>query len=89
MYIVRYIVGNLVLWQRVRGAIKRDFQLYIRQYTSLNENLNMVIPILMHFCACIALNFLFILELECSKPHNSTKSDVFNDIKLFPTVRNF
>ena len=37
-YIVRYTVGNLVLRWRVRGAVKRDFQTYIRRCTSPNEN---------------------------------------------------
>ena len=37
-YIVGYTVGNLVLWQRVSGAVKRDFRTYIQQYTSPNEN---------------------------------------------------
>ena len=47
-YIVRYTVRNLVLRRQASGAVKRDFRTYIRQYTSPNENLNMVIPILMH-----------------------------------------
>ena len=37
-YIVRYTVGNLVLRGRVSGAVKHDFQTYIRRYTSPNEN---------------------------------------------------
>ena len=37
-YIVRYAVGNLVLWRCASGAVKRDFRPYIRQYTSPNEN---------------------------------------------------
>ena len=37
-YIVGYTVGNLVLRRRVSGAVKRDFQTYIRRYTSPNEN---------------------------------------------------
>ena len=37
-YIVEYTVGNLVLRRRVSGAVKRDFQTYIRRYTSPNEN---------------------------------------------------
>ena len=41
--------------------------------------LNMVIPILMHFCS-----------LERCKPHNAVrhlmKCDVINDVKLLPTV---
>ena len=37
-YIVGYRVGNLVLRGRVSRAVKRDFRMYIRQYTSPNEN---------------------------------------------------
>ena len=37
-YIVGYTVGNLVFRRRVSGAVKRDFQTYIRRYTSPNEN---------------------------------------------------
>ena len=37
-YIVGYTVGNLVLWRRISGAVKRDFRMYIRRYTSPNEN---------------------------------------------------
>ena len=37
-YIVGYTVGNLVLRQRVSGAVKRNFRTYIRRYTSPNEN---------------------------------------------------
>ena len=43
-YIVGYTVGNLVLRQRVSGAIKRDFRTYIRRYTSLNENFEYFYP---------------------------------------------
>ena len=39
--------------------------------------LNMVIPVLMHFCS-----------LEHCKPHNAAlmKCDVINDVKLLPTI---
>ena len=37
-YIVRYTVGNLILWRRVNGAVKLDFRTYIWRYTSQNEN---------------------------------------------------
>ena len=37
-YIVGYTVGNLVLRRRVSGAVKRDFEKYIRRYTSPKEN---------------------------------------------------
>ena len=37
-YIVGHTVGNLVLRRRARGAMKRDFQTYIRRYTAPNEN---------------------------------------------------
>ena len=53
-YIVGYTVGNLVLQRRTSGAVKLNFRLHIRRYTSLNEILNMVIPILMHFCSFLS-----------------------------------
>ena len=37
-YIVGYTFGNLALWRRLSGAVKRDFRTYIRRYTSPNEN---------------------------------------------------
>ena len=37
-YIVGYTVGNLVLRWRISGALKHDFRMYIRRYTSPNEN---------------------------------------------------
>ena len=37
-YIVGYTVRNLVLRARKSGAIKHDFRLYIRRYTSQNEH---------------------------------------------------
>ena len=37
-YIVRYMVGNLVLRRHLNGVVKRDFRTYIRRYTSPNEN---------------------------------------------------
>ena len=47
------------------------------------EILNIVIPILMHFCS-------FVSNLEGYKAHKAAvypmKCEVFNDIKLFPTV---
>ena len=36
-YIVGYTVGNLFLRRRASGAVKRDFGMYIRRYTSPNE----------------------------------------------------
>ena len=32
--IVRYKVGNLVLWPHLRGAVKHDFELYIIQHSN-------------------------------------------------------
>ena len=43
-YIVGYTVGNLVLWRRISGAVKRDFRTYIQRYTSPNENLKYGYP---------------------------------------------
>ena len=82
-YIVGYTVGNLVLRRRASGAVKRDFRTYIRQYTSPNENFEYGYP---HSNAPLQ----FELKLERCKPHiaarHSTKCDVINDVKLFPTV---
>ena len=36
-YIIGYMVGNLFLRRRVSGAVKRDFRMYIQQYTSPNK----------------------------------------------------
>ena len=44
-YIVRYTVGNLVLRQRVSGAVKRISE----RISNDIPILNMVIPILMHY----------------------------------------
>ena len=77
------MVRNLVLWRCASGAVKLDFRTYIRQYTSPNENFEKVYP---HFNTILQ----FRLKLERCKPHNasrhSTKCDVINDVKLFPTV---
>ena len=47
------------------------------------KNLNMVIPILMHFCSLSS-------KLEHCKPHKAARHqmicNIINDIKLFPTV---
>ena len=55
-YIVGYTVGNLVLRRRASGALKRDFRTYIRRYSLPPQMkiLNMVIPILMHFCSFVS-----------------------------------
>ena len=47
--------------------------------------LNMVIPILIHFCACLPLkpsSQFLALQATC----HPTKCDVTNNVKLFPTV---
>ena len=46
--------------------------------------LNMVIPILMHFCSFFS-NWSV---ARCTMPHiiQQTKCDIINDVKLFPTV---
>ena len=43
----RYIIGNLVLGRRASGAIKRNFRTYMKI-------LNMIIPIIMHFCSLVS-----------------------------------
>ena len=57
-YIVGYTIGNLVFWRRVSGAVKRDFQTYIRRYTSPNENFEYSYP---HSNAQVA----FLLKNDC------------------------
>ena len=47
-YIVGYTVGNIVLRQRVSGAVKHDFRPYIWRYTFPNDSWNTVIPIHMY-----------------------------------------
>ena len=82
-YIIGYTVGNLVLWRRASGAVKRDFRTYIRRYTSPNEKYEYGYP---HSNALL----YFRIKLERYKPHNGarhpTKCDVINDVKSFPTV---
>ena len=77
------MLGNLVLRQCASGAVKRDFQTYIRRYTSQNENFEYGFP---YSNALLQ----FRLKLESCKPHNDVhyqkKCDVINDVKLFPTV---
>ena len=61
-YIVGHTVGDLVLPRCRIGAVKLDFRPYIRCIPPQIKNLNMVIPILMHFCS-------FSLKLKHCKPH--------------------
>ena len=79
-YIVRYTVGNLVLWRRVSGDVKRDFRTYIRRYTSQNENFEYVYP---HSNAPLQ----FYLNFERYRPHKAachlTKCDVINDVNPY------
>ena len=76
------IRSNLVLHRCKSGAVKRDFQPYTRQYTSLNKNFEHGYP---HSNALLQ----FPLNLKHCKPHKATchptEYDVINDIKLFPT----
>ena len=44
MYIVRYTDGNLVFRGPISGAVKRDSLMYIRRYTSPNENFEYSYP---------------------------------------------
>ena len=82
-YIVRYMVGNIVLLRRASRPVKRDFPTYIRRYTYPNENFENGYP---YSNALLQ----FHLKLERCKPHNAachpTRCDVINDVKLFPTV---
>ena len=82
-YIVGYTVGILALRGRASGAVKRDFRLYIGQYTSPNENFEYGYP---HSNALLQL----CLKFEHCKPHKAachpTKCNMINDVKLFLTV---
>ena len=64
-------------------TVKRDFQPYIRRYTSPNEKFKYGYP---HSTAPLQSR----LKLKGCKlhiaAHHPTKSDVINDVKLFPTV---
>ena len=64
-------------------VLKGDFQLYIRQYTSQNENFEYGYP---HSNALLQ----FRLKLECCKLHEAAshpmKYDIINDVKIFRTV---
>ena len=66
-----------------RVAVKHDFRMYIRRYTSPNENFEYGYP---HSNALLH----FLCKLECSKPgiaaRHPRKCDVINDVKLFLTV---
>ena len=77
------MVRKLVLRRRTSGAVKRDFRMYIRRYTSPREKSEYGYPhsnALLQFC----------LKLECYKLQSAAchpwKCDIMNDIKLFPTV---
>ena len=82
-YIVRYMVGNLVLWRRTSRALKRDIRTYIGQFTSPNENFEYGYP---HSNAFLQV----LLKLERCNPHKAARHpticNVINDVKLFPTV---
>ena len=65
-YIVGDVVRNLVLLRCTSRAVKRDFRMYIRRYTSPNENFEYGYP---QFNAL--LQFLF--KLERCKPYKSAR----------------
>ena len=48
--------------------------------------LNMVIPILMHFCS---LSSNWCIESRIKVAHHPTKCDILNDVKLFPLSQIF
>ena len=77
------MVGNLVLRLHASGAIKCDFLMYMRRYTSQIANFEYGYP---HFNA--HLQFCFKLE-RCKPPIaacHPKKCDITNDndVKLFP-----
>ena len=65
------------------GAVKRDFRPYIQRYTSPNENVKYGYP---HSNALLQSR----LKLERCNPFKASrhpaKCDIFNDVKIFPTV---
>ena len=67
------MVRNLVLWRLMSGAVKRNFQPYIRRFTSRNENFEYGYPHLQSR-----------LKMECCKQHD--KRDKINEVKLFAIV---
>ena len=79
-YIIGYTVGNLVLRRRASIALKRDFQTYIRRYTSQNDIFEYGYP---HSNAPLQL----LLKLERCKPLNAarhpTKCDVIMTSNCF------
>ena len=83
MYIVGYMVGNLVLRRWASRVVKHDFRPYIPGYTSRIESFEYGYPhseTLLQFC----------LKFERCKLHKATchptKCDIINDVKLFSTV---
>ena len=74
-YIIGYTVRNLF--------VKPDFRTYIRRYNSPNENFEYGYP-------NSNAPLQFYLKLQHCKPHKAvchpTKSDLFDDVKIFPTV---
>ena len=64
-YIVGYTVGNLVLWRRVSGALKRDLRTYIRRYTSPNEYFEYGYP---HSNALLTFLFKKTVKMYCVAP---------------------
>ena len=65
-YIVGYTIGNLVLRRRASGAVKHDFQTYIRRYTSPNEIFEYGYP---HSNALLQYR----LKFERLKPRNAAR----------------
>ena len=52
-YVIGYMVGKLVLRRRASRALKCDFRTISDDIPPQRKILNMVIPILMHFCSII------------------------------------
>ena len=77
------MIGNIDLPRCLRGAIKRDFQTYIPECTSLVENVEYAYP---HSNALLQSH----LQLGHCKPYKATrhqtKCDVINHVKLFLKV---
>ena len=87
---IQYIVGNLVIGQRVSRTVKPDFPPYIPQYTSPNahfkfDHSHSDAPLHMFSAKIFFLSEIGVLQVAC----HPTKCDVINDIKLFLIVANF
>ena len=62
-YIIDYMVGNLVLQRPMSFAMKLNF-LFPDDIPPQMNILNMVIPILMHFCLCLPYQIFISFQIK-------------------------